>query len=109
VIFQSANSERGALAPRLHFGEREIHHGGSIMTTPPTDPRAEVRKQLMSALIWTVLAAAIAVLLFLQAMTPGNDKKNFYIIAGIIAVIAAAANGYAAWNLFQKSKTPPAA
>ena len=79
------------------------------MTTPPTDPTSEGRKQLTSAIIWTVLAVVIAVLLFMQAARPDNDKKNFYVLAGVIAVIAAAVNGYAAWNLYQKSKTPPAA
>lgn len=77
--------------------------------TTPTDPRSDLRKQLTSAIVWTVLAAAIAVLLFVQAVRPDNDKKNFYILAGVVAVIAAAANGYAAWNLYQKSQSPPAA
>jgi hypothetical protein len=44
-----------------------------------------------------------------QALQTGKEKKNFYLLAGAVAVIAAAANGYAAWNLYQKSKTPPSA
>ncbi len=60
-------------------------------------------------MIWTVLAIAVAVLLFVQVARPEDDKKVFYILAGVVAVIAAAANGYAAWSLNQKSKTPPTA
>ena len=75
--------------------------------TPPADPRAEFRKQFTSALVWTILAVVLAVFLFVQATSPDNDKKNFYIIAGVVALIAAAANGYAAWNAHRQSKTPP--
>lgn len=77
------------------------------MSTPPNDPGTEVRKQLISAIIWMVLAVAVAVILFVQAARPDNEKKTFYIIAGVFAVIAAFANGCAAWGFYQKSKTPP--
>lgn len=77
--------------------------------TPPADPKAEFRKQFISALVWTILAAVLAVYLFIQASRPDNDKKNFYILAGVVAVIAAAANGYAAWNAHRQSQTPPSA
>jgi hypothetical protein len=80
----------------------------SPQNTPPDDPRAAAGKQLTSAVIWAVLAAALAVVLFLQAAKPDNDKKAFYVLTGAIAVIAALVNGYAAWNLY-KSKTPPPA
>ena len=81
----------------------------SPQNTPPTDPRTAAHKQFTSAVVWTVLAGILAVVLFLQAARPDNDKKNFYILAGVIAVIAAIANGYAAWHAYRQSKTPPAA
>src|SRR5262245_41269568 len=110
---------RGAQAPRLCLAnpERERRGGRALwvelhpvahapgspektrgltmsspQNTPPTDPRATARKQFTSAVIWTVLAVVIAVVLFMQAAKPDNDKKNFYILAGVIAVIAALVN-----------------
>jgi hypothetical protein len=79
----------------------------SPQPAPQDDPKAALRKQFVSALVWTILAAVLAVYLFVQASRPDNDKKNFYILAGVVAVIAAAANGYAAWNAHRQSKTPP--
>jgi membrane protein DedA with SNARE-associated domain len=78
-------------------------------TPPPSDPKAEFRKQFISALVWTIIAAVVAVFLFVQVPRQDDDKKTFYIIAGVIAVVAALVNGYAAWNAHQKSKLPPAA
>jgi bacteriorhodopsin len=78
------------------------------MTTPPTDPQAP-RKQLTSALVWTVVAAAVAVVVFINAADPENEKRTFYAIAGVIAVIATIMNGYNAWLAYKQSKAPPAA
>lgn len=77
------------------------------MATSPNDPKADDRKRIVSAIIWTLLAAGVAVALFIQAARPENEKKNFHILAGTFAIVAAAVNGYAAWKLLQKTRTPP--
>ena len=79
------------------------------MTTPPTDSGAEARKQLTSGLLWTVVAAAVAVVVFIKAAEPDNEKRTFYIIAGVIAVLAVIMNGYSAWLAYKRSKSPPSA
>jgi branched-subunit amino acid transport protein len=78
------------------------------MSTPPTAPPIPPRKQFLSALIWTVIAAVAAILILIRAGEPGNEKRNFYYIAGAVAVIATIMNGYSAWQAYQKMKSPPA-
>jgi hypothetical protein len=73
---------------------------------PPGEPPGAARKEFSSALIWTVLATAFAVGLFVYSGNVAPEKKNIYLIGGGIGVVVAAINGYSAWNLFQKSKRP---
>jgi hypothetical protein len=76
---------------------------------PPGEPPGAARKEFTNALVWTVLAAAFAVGLFVYSEHVDPEKKNFYLIGGGIGAVVAAINGYSAWTLFQKSKQPPAA
>jgi hypothetical protein len=78
------------------------------MSMTPTDPPAPPRKELASALVWTLGALVVALLAFIQA-ADGGEKRNFYLIAGAIAVIALLWNGYSAWLAYKQSKAPPAA
>jgi hypothetical protein len=83
-----------------------------MSATPPTDPKnpkGAAKQQLSGAVLWTVLALAFAIGLIYYGTTVDQEKKNFYFIAGGIAAVIAAVNGYSAWTLFQKSKQPPAA
>lgn len=78
------------------------------MSTPPTDPPAPARKELTSALVWTLGAVVVAILAFAKAADAG-EKRNFYLIAGAIAMIAVLWNGYSAWLAYKQSKSPPTA
>jgi hypothetical protein len=78
------------------------------MSTPPIDPPVPPRKELTSAIVWTLGAVVVAILAFTQAADAG-EKRNFYLIAGAIAVIAVLWNGYSAWLAYKMSKAPPAA
>jgi hypothetical protein len=77
------------------------------MSAPPPDPKEALRKQLTSAVVWTVLSAALAVFMFVYSNKVDPAKKNFYLLAGAVAAIAAAINGYNGWLVYQKTKTPP--
>jgi len=79
------------------------------MSTPPAPPPLSPQKRFQSALIWTVIAAVAAVLVFLRAAQPDNEKRDFYLLAGAVAVIATIVNGYYAWVAYQQSKSPPGA
>jgi hypothetical protein len=94
----------GGLVPPISFRELE-----TAMSTAPPDPENFARKQFMSAMLWVVLSAAIAVVVFLRAAEPNQDKKNFYLLAGVVAAIAAIMNGYSAWQAYKKWKSPPTA
>jgi hypothetical protein len=72
---------------------------------PPADPKEALRKQLTSAVIWTVLAAALAVFMFVYSNSVGPERKNFYLLGGAVAGIAALINGYNAWQTYEKTKT----
>ena len=76
---------------------------------PPGEPKGAPKNELNNALIWTVLAAAFAVFMFVYSGKVDPEKKNFYLIGGGIGAVVAAVNGYSAWTLFQKSKGPPKA
>jgi hypothetical protein len=75
------------------------------MSTPPTAPGDSPRKERTTALLWTLSAVVVAVLAFVRAAEPG-EKRNFYLIAGVVAVIAALWNGYGAWLASRPPKTP---
>jgi|GEM_PF-4075047 len=75
-----------------------------MSSPPPNDPKSSSGKELSNALLWTVLAAAVAVFLFVYSGKVDAEKKNFYLIAGGIAAVVAAINGYSAWTLYNKSK-----
>jgi hypothetical protein len=77
--------------------------------TPPGEPHDAARKERNNALVWTVLAAAFAVFLFVYSANVDPEKKNLYLIGGGVGAVVAAINGYNAWTLFQKSKQPPKA
>jgi hypothetical protein len=82
-----------------------------MSTTPPSapDPKQAAKKELTSALIWTVIAVAVAVFMFVYSGMVDPEKKNFYLIGGAIGAILALVNGYSAWNAYNKSKAPPKA
>lgn len=83
-----------------------------MSATPPTDPKSpqdEAKKQLNSAIIWTVIAAAVSAGMFYYSGQADPEKKNFYLIAGAIGAILAVVNGYGAWTAYNKSKQPPTA
>jgi hypothetical protein len=80
-----------------------------MSTTPPSDPKEAAKKDLTGAIIWTALAAAFAVFMFVYSGRVEPEKRNFYLLGGAVGAIIAAINGYNAWTLFQKSKEPPAA
>jgi hypothetical protein len=75
-----------------------------MSATPPPAPKDAAKKELTNAVIWTVLAAAFAVFMFVRSADEGNEKKNFYLLAGGIGAVVTAVNGYNAWVLYQKSK-----
>lgn len=76
------------------------------MTTPtPETPRGS---QLSSAIIWSLGALVVAIFAFVRAGQL-EDKRTFYLIAGVVAAILAVVNGYSAWQAYQQSRTPPAA
>jgi hypothetical protein len=75
------------------------------MSTPP--PQPPPGNPLTGAIVWTLAAAAVAVFAFVKAADAG-DKRTFYTLVGVVAVIAVLVNGFGAWHTYQKSKTPPA-
>jgi hypothetical protein len=80
------------------------------MSAPqPGEPKGAPKKELNNALVWTVLATAFAVFMFVYSGKVDPEKKNFYLIGGGIGAVVAAVNGYGAWTLLQKSKQPPKA
>ena len=82
-----------------------------MSTTPPPDPKNPkdaAKKELNNAILWTVLAAAFAVFMFVYSGKVEPEKKNFYLLGGGIGAILAAVNGYSAYTLSQKAKQPPA-
>jgi high-affinity Fe2+/Pb2+ permease len=87
-----------------------------MSTTPPTDPKdpkdpkEAAKKEINSALLWALLAAAFAVYMFVDAGRVDTDqKRNFRYLMGAVGAIVAVVNGYSAWALMQKSKQPPKA
>jgi hypothetical protein len=69
---------------------------------PPNDPR----KEAGDALVWTLLAAAVAVGLFVYSGQVPAEKKNFYQLAAGVGALVAAYNGFAAWTAYNKTKQP---
>jgi hypothetical protein len=79
-----------------------------MSTTPPTDPTPKdaAKKELTTAVIWTVIAAGVAVFMFVYSGKVDPAKKNFYILGAVVGLIIAAVNGYSAWTAYQKTKPP---
>ncbi len=79
-----------------------------MSTTPPSDPNPKdtAKKELTNAVIWTVIAAAVAAFLFFQSAKVDPEKKTFYLIGGAVGAIIAVINGYSAWTTYQKTKPP---
>lgn len=82
-----------------------------MSATPPAapDPKGAARKELNNALLWAVLAAAFAVFMFVYSGKVAPEKKNFYLLAAGVGAALAAVNGYGAYALVQKAKSPPKA
>jgi hypothetical protein len=78
------------------------------MSATPSRPEPTPRSQLNNALLWLVGSVVIAALAFYRGLE-GDEKKTFYLIAGVIAVIAAIVNGYAAMIAYKKTQSPPPA
>ena len=78
------------------------------MSTPPTEPNVPQRNDLRNALVWVLASLFLAVGSFIVAAGQ-EEKKTFYILVGVLAVIAAVVNGYAAWVAYHKGRTPPPA
>ncbi|MDW8196434.1 MAG: hypothetical protein RMJ56_02385 [Gemmataceae bacterium] len=60
-----------------------------------------------TAVVWTVLALGVAIFMFWYADRVEPEKRNFYLIGAAIAAIITVMNGWSAYSLFQKSKSPP--
>lgn len=79
------------------------------MSTPSEDPKGAAKKDVTSAAVWSGLAAAVAVGLFVYSEKVEPGKKNFYVLGAAVSGILAAVNGYGAWTAYNKLKQPPAA
>lgn len=78
------------------------------MAPTPVEPLSP-RKKFQSAVIWTSIAAVVAVVVFIKAADPATEKKNFYWLAGAVAVIATIVNGLNAWTAWKNCQLPPTA
>ena len=74
------------------------------MSAPPPDPKEAAKKELTNAAVWAVLAAALAVFMFVYSGQVPPEKKNFYLVGGAVGAIIATVNGYSAYTLYEKSK-----
>jgi hypothetical protein len=78
------------------------------MTMSAPGPETPRGNPWTSALIWTVVALAVAIFAFFRAGQL-EEKRTFYLIAGAAAAALALMNGYGAWQAYQRSRTPPKA
>jgi hypothetical protein len=69
------------------------------------------RRQFVQGVIWTVLAAALALGLLAYALQPENPKADFYYLAAALAALAALVNGWSAYQGYRRARrpSPPAA
>jgi hypothetical protein len=76
----------------------------------PSDPgeASAARRQFIQGVIWTVLAAALAIGLLVYALQPENPKADFYYVAAALAALAAGVNGWSAYQGYRRARTPPA-
>jgi len=82
-----------------------------MSTTPPADPndpKAAAKKQLTTAIVWAVLSAVFASIMYKQADKVEAGKQSFYLLAAALGGVVTFVNGYSAWTLYQQSKQPPA-
>jgi hypothetical protein len=77
-----------------------------MSATPPPDPKDAAKQQLTSAAIWSALACVFALGLLYYSSTVEPEKRGFYYVVAVIGGVVAAVNGYGAWTLYNKSKTP---
>lgn len=78
-----------------------------MSTTPPTDsndPKAAAKKQLTTAIIWAVLSAVFAAIMYKQADKVEAGKRSLYLLMAAVGGVITFVNGYSAWTLYQKSK-----
>jgi hypothetical protein len=77
----------------------------------PSDPgeTSAARRQFVQGLIWTILAAALAIGLLIYALQPENPKADFYYVAAALAALAAVVNGWSAYQGYRRARTPPPA
>jgi ammonia channel protein AmtB len=80
------------------------------MSATPPDPKDAAKKEANNAILWALLAAALAAYMFVSAPGIEDEKKRtFYYVGGVIAGLVAAFHGYAAWVAHNKAKQPPKA
>jgi hypothetical protein len=82
-----------------------------MSTPPPTDPKNPndaTKKEMTTAIVWAVLSAVFAAIMYKQADKVEASKQSFYLLAAALGGVVTFVNGYSAWTLYQKSKQPPA-
>ncbi len=83
-----------------------------MSTTPPADPKSApdaAKKQMTAAIVWAVLSAVFAAIMYKQADKVEAGKQSFYLLLAAAGGVVTFVNGYKAWTLYQQSKQPPAA
>lgn len=76
------------------------------MSAAPPDPKDPAKQSWTGAAVWAALACLFALGLLFYSSTVGPEKKGFYYVTAAVGGIVAVVNGYSAWTLYNKSKTP---
>jgi hypothetical protein len=72
------------------------------MTAPPPDPK----KPLTGAILWLVVTAIVTAFMFFRA-AENEEKRTFYLVMGVVGVIATTVNAHSAWQAYRQQKSPP--